>query len=129
MPMRAANQKGSGVELVSPEKITKERSLRLSFPATNNEAEYEALLAGMIMVKRLGGKAVEIFSNLRLVVEQINGDFKARDQRMQRYLSKIRRLQSNFEAFSIKQIPRSKNSHADSLAILPPHQGKAFLEP
>ena len=126
MPMRAANQKGSGVELVSPEKITKERSLRLSFPATNNEAEYEALLAGMIMVKRLGGKAVEIFSNLRLVVEQINGDFEARDQRMQRYLSKIRRLQSNFEAFSIKQIPRSKNSHADSLAILATSSGQCL---
>ena len=126
MPMRAANQKGSGVELVSPEKITKERSLRLSFPATNNEAEYEALLAGMIMVKRLGGKAVEIFSNLRLVVEQINGDFEARDQRMQRYLSKIRRLQSNFEAFSIKQIPRSKNSYADSLAILATSSGQGL---
>lgn len=126
MSMRAANQKGSGVELVSPEKITKERSLRLSFPATNNEAEYEALLAGMIMVKRLGGKAVEIFSNLRLVVEQINGDFEARDQRMQRYLSKIRRLQSNFEAFSIKQIPRSKNSHADSLAILATSSGQGL---
>lgn len=126
MSMRAANQKGSGVELVSPEKITKERSLRLSFPATNNEAEYEALLAGMIMVKRLGGKAVEIFSNLRLVVEQINGDFEARDQRMQRYLSKIRRLQSNFEAFSIKQIPRSKNSHADSLAILATSSGQCL---
>ena len=126
MPMRAANQKGSGVELVSPEKITKERSLRLSFPATNNEAEYEALLAGMIMVKRLGGKAVEIFSNLRLVVEQINGDFEARDQRMQRYLSKIRQLQSNFEAFSIKQIPRSKNSHADSLAILATSSGQGL---
>ena len=126
MPMRAANQKGSGVELVSPEKITKERSLRLSFPATNNEAEYEALLAGMIMVKRLGGKVVEIFSNLRLVVEQINGDFEARDQRMQRYLSKIRRLQSNFEAFSIKQIPRSKNSHADSLAILATSSGQCL---
>ena len=126
MSMRAANQKGSGVELVSPEKITKERSLRLSFPTTNNEAEYEALLAGMIMVKRLGGKAVEIFSNLRLVVEQINGDFEARDQRMQRYLSKIRRLQSNFEAFSIKQIPRSKNSHADSLAILATSSGQGL---
>ena len=126
MSMRAANQKGSGVELVSPEKITKERSLRLSFPATNNEAEYEALLAGMIMVKRLGGKAVEIFSNLRLVVEQINGDFEARDQRMQRYLSKIRRLQSNFEAFSIKQIPRGKNSHADSLAILATSSGQGL---
>ena len=49
---RAANQRGSGVGLVlvSPEKIIIEKSLRLSFSTTNNEAEYEALLMGMIMV-------------------------------------------------------------------------------
>ena len=66
--------------------------MRLGFPAKNNEAEYEALLAGMAMVKRLGGEAIEIFLDSRLVVGQINGDFEARDQRMQGYLSKIRRL-------------------------------------
>ena len=48
----AANQRGSGVGLVlvSPEKITIEKSLRLNFLATNNEAEYETLLKGMVMV-------------------------------------------------------------------------------
>ena len=48
----AANQRGSGVGLVlvSPENITIEKSLRLSFSATNNEAEYEVLLMGMMMV-------------------------------------------------------------------------------
>ena len=66
----AANQRGSGVGLVliSPEKITIEKSLRLSFLAIDNEAEYEALLVGMTIVQKMGGKAVEIFSNLRLVV-------------------------------------------------------------
>ena len=54
----AANQRGSGVGLVlvSPEKITIEKSLRLSFLATNNEAEYEALLMGMVMVQKMGEK-------------------------------------------------------------------------
>lgn len=65
--------------MVSPEKVTIEKSLRLGFPATNNEAEYEALLAGKIMVKKLGGEAVEIFLDSRLVVGKINGDFEARD--------------------------------------------------
>ena len=66
----AANQKGSGVGLVliSPERITIEKSLRLGFSATNNEAEYEALLQGMIMVQKMGGKAMEAFSDSRLVV-------------------------------------------------------------
>ena len=66
----AANQRGSGVGLVliSPEKITIEKSLRLGFSTTNNEAEYESLLQGMAMVQKMGGKAVEVFSNSRLVV-------------------------------------------------------------
>ena len=80
----AANRRGSGVGLVlvSPEKITIEKSLRLSFSATNNEAEYEALLMGMAMVLKMGGKAVKIFSDSKLVVGQVKGDLEARDPRM-----------------------------------------------
>ena len=56
----AANYKGSGVGLVliSPERITIEKSLRLGFSATNNEAEYEALLVGMTMFQKMGRKRV-----------------------------------------------------------------------
>ena len=57
-----------GLVLIFPEKITIEKSLRLGFSTKNNEAEYEALLVGMIMVQKMGGKVVEIFSDLRLVV-------------------------------------------------------------
>ena len=66
----AANQRGSGVGLVviSPDKIIIEKYLRLGFSATNNEAEYEALLVGMTMVQKMGGKIVEIFLYSRLVV-------------------------------------------------------------
>ena len=66
----AANQRGSrvGLVLVSPEKITIEKSLRLGISTTNNEAEYEALLAGMAMVGRLGGEVIEIYSDSCLVV-------------------------------------------------------------
>ena len=66
----AANQRGSGVGpiLITPERATIEKSLRLGFSATNNEAEYKALLQGMVMVQKMGGKVVEMFSNSRLVV-------------------------------------------------------------
>ena len=66
----AANQRGSGVGLVlvSPKKLTIEKSLKLGFSATNNEAEYKALMEGMSMVQRIGGKAVKMLSNSRLVV-------------------------------------------------------------
>ena len=80
----AANQRGSGVGLVliSPEKITIEKLLRLGFLATNNEAEYETLLQGMAMVQKMGGKALEVFLNSRLVVGQVKGELEARDVRM-----------------------------------------------
>ena len=51
-----------GLVLVSPERITIEKSLRLGFSTTNNEAEYKALLVRMTMVQKMGGKAVEMFS-------------------------------------------------------------------
>ena len=75
----AANQRGSGVGLVlvSPEKITIEKSLRLSFWATNNEAEYEALLMGIVVVQKMGGKTVKVFSDSKLVVSQVRGDLEA----------------------------------------------------
>ena len=116
----AANHRGSGVGLVliSPEKITIEKSLRLGFSATNNEVEYEALLVGMTMVQKMGGKTMEIFSDSRLVVGQVQGELQVRDPRMQEYLCQVRHLQSNFESFVLSQVPRSRNAHADSLATL-----------
>ena len=71
-----------GLILISLEKIIIEKSLRLGFLATNNEAEYEALLVRMAMVQKMGRKAVEIFLNSRLVVGQVGGELKARDVRM-----------------------------------------------
>ena len=60
-----------GLVLISPKRIIIEKFLRLGFSATNNEAEYEVLLVGMNMVQKMGGKAVEIFSDSRLVVGRV----------------------------------------------------------
>ncbi|XP_030922888.1 uncharacterized protein LOC115949742 [Quercus lobata] len=124
----AANQRGSGVGLVlvSPEKTIIEKYLRLGFSATNNEAEYEALLQGMAMVQKMGGKTVEMFSNLRLVVGQVKGELEARDARMQEYLSQVKRLQSDFNLFSLSHVSRSGNTHADSLATLATSSAKGI---
>ena len=116
----ASNQNGSGIGLVliSPEKVIIEKSLRLDFSATNNEAEYEALLIGMAMVQRMGGKSVKLFSNSRLVVGQVKGEFEAKDERMQGYLSQVKYLQPKFDSFDLLHVPRNGNAHADSLAML-----------
>ena len=60
--------------MVLPEKLTIEKSLRLSFFTMNNEAEYEALLEGISMVQRMGRKVVKMFSNSRLVIGQVKGE-------------------------------------------------------
>ena len=82
-----------GLVLVSPEKITIEKYLRLGFSATNSKAKYETLLMGMVMVQKMGGKTVEIFSDSKLVMGQVRGDLEAQDPRMQEYLSQVRRIQ------------------------------------
>ena len=102
----ASNQKGSGIGLVliSPEKVIIEKSLRLDFSAINNKTEYEAVLIGMTMVQRMGGKSVKLFSNSRLVVGQVKGEFEAKDERMQGYLSQVKCLQLKFDSFDLLHI-------------------------
>ena len=107
-----------GLILMSPEKITIKKSLKLGFSAINNEAEYEALLVGIAMVQKKGRKAVKIFSDSRLVVGQVKRELEVRNVRMQEYLNQVRHLQSGFESFCLLHIPRSGNTHANSLATL-----------
>ena len=107
-----------GLVLISPEKLTIEKLLRLGFLATNNETEYETLLEGMSIFQKVGENAIKMFLDSRLVVGQVGDELEARDERMQGYLSQIRLLQSKFESFSLLHIPRSGNTHADSLAML-----------
>ena len=77
----AANHRGSGVGLVlmSPTRIIIEKSMRLGFSTTNNEAKYEALLVGITVVQKMDEKVVEIFSDSRLVIGQVQGELEARD--------------------------------------------------
>ena len=116
----ATNQKrsGMGLVLISLDKLIVEKLLRLGFSATTNEAKYETLLEGMSMVQRMGAKSATMFSDSRLVIGQVKGELEARDERIQGYLTQIRHLQLKFESFNLQHIPRSGNTHADSLATL-----------
>ena len=69
-------------EIFPPTKVIVEKSLRLDFSATNNEAEYEVLMMGMTMVQRIGGKSVKVFLDSRLVVGQVKGEFEVKDERL-----------------------------------------------
>ncbi|XP_077226220.1 uncharacterized protein LOC143859388 [Tasmannia lanceolata] len=93
--------RGAGVVLHGPDGFTAEYALWLDFTASNNEAEYEALLAGLRLAAELGTGKLKVYSDSQLVVEQVNGAYEARGLRMKRYLQKV---------------PRDINNRADALS-------------
>ena len=76
----------AGIVIVTLEGIKVEHSFRLGFKAFNNEAEYKALLAGLRAVLNLFAREVKVYSNSQLVVNQVQGSFKAKDPQMIDYL-------------------------------------------
>ena len=116
----ASNSRGSGagIVLVSPEGLILEQAVRLKFSASNNEAEYEALLIGLRTAKKLGANHLQIYCDSQLVANQISGEYQAKDDRMLAYVTVARTLLSEFESTQVAQIGREHNSHADVLAKL-----------
>ncbi|XP_028076941.1 uncharacterized protein LOC114278991 [Camellia sinensis] len=94
------------------------RAITLSFPASNNEAEYEALLAGLRSALRMKASALMVFSDSKLVVNQVSGEYKARDERMAKYQALVRAEIKKFDAIRVEQINREENNTADELAGL-----------
>ncbi|GJU65380.1 reverse transcriptase domain-containing protein [Tanacetum coccineum] len=91
-------------------------ALRFQFETTNNEAEYEALIAGLRIAEKMGVKNLEVNVDSKLVANQVNGTYIAKETDMVKYLEKVKALTNTFRAFSIKQVPRSKNKKADALS-------------
>ena len=115
-----SNIRGSRIRVVmiSLEWLRLEKSLRLGFCSSNNKVEYRALIAGLRVVQKLSAEEVEVFSNSKLVLSQIEGSFETKDACMQQYLKLFEALRAAFQKVSMVKIPRSQNSHVDSLAPL-----------
>ena len=79
------------------------------------------------MVQKMGGKAVEVFSDLRLVVRQVKGELEDRDLRMQKYLNQVRHLQLGFESFTLLQIPGAEIRMLILLPLSQPPRCRAYL--
>nr|GEW47965.1 hypothetical protein [Tanacetum cinerariifolium] len=86
------------------------------FDTTNNKAEYEALIAGLRIAEQIGVKNHQANVDSRLVANQVNETYIAKDPGMIRYLEKVKNLASTFKEFSIKQVPRGENKKADALS-------------
>ncbi|XP_072073874.1 uncharacterized protein [Arachis hypogaea] len=86
----SSNKVGSntGIILASQKETQIEVSLKFEFPTSNNQAEYEVLIAGLKLAKEVGITKVIVFSDSQVVTSQINGEYQAKDPNMKRYLEK-----------------------------------------
>ena len=91
-------------------------TIRFKFKASNNEAEYEALIAGLKLAKEMKVESLEIFSDSQLIVCQITNEYQAREGKMAAYLQKGKELLGSFSSYTICQISRSQYVEADALA-------------
>ena len=87
----------------------------LSFLTTNNEAKYEALVAGLDLAKVVGATSVVVYYDTQVVTSQVNGDYECKEGRMKKYLEQVRKRVGEFQAKSV-QIPREENEQAEHLA-------------
>ena len=114
----ASGMGGVEVILLSPEKDILRCRVQLQFLATNNEAEYEAVLTGLRVVKALGVRNLKLNSNLKLVIGQMTNEYEAKEDRMKRYLTLNNQLFSNFNDVKITQVPKEENSEANEVPRL-----------
>ncbi|KAK3013084.1 hypothetical protein RJ639_008975 [Escallonia herrerae] len=98
--------------------VDREYALRFGFQASNNEAEYEALLVGIRLALALRVDSLLVHSDSQLVVNHFLGDYEARDERMAQYLELVKTSAVKFNNFAIHQIPRDQNTQADALSRL-----------
>ncbi|XP_024046513.1 uncharacterized protein LOC112100880 [Citrus clementina] len=106
---------GAGIIIIDSNKVKICYVLQFGFKASNNEAEYEAIIAELRMSKALRTKIVHIKSDSQLVVSQITAQYQAKEKNMKGYLGKTRKLMSQFCKVKVERVPRLQNSKADNL--------------
>ncbi|XP_074377588.1 uncharacterized protein LOC141719104 [Apium graveolens] len=109
---------GAGIELISPEAHKIRRVTHLAFHATNNDAEYEALINSLKLAVEMKVENLNVFSDSMIVVYQINGGYQAKGPIMELYLKCVQRIIARFNEVRLELIPRGQNEGADKLAKL-----------
>ncbi|XP_074366861.1 uncharacterized protein LOC141707523 [Apium graveolens] len=117
------DQEVGGQEMVIPEGGEKgkdeEITLKeywLDFPTINNEAEYEALITGLGLARTVRAKNLKVCRGSRLVVVQVNGEFKANDGTMAKYLRVVKGILTQFDEWYTEHVMREENTTADALS-------------
>jgi ribonuclease HI len=94
--------------------ILEERSETIG-RATNNVAEYRALLLGIERGRALGAKELELVGDSELIVKQVRGQYRVKDASLRELHSRVESALSDFDRWSIRNVPREDNEHADRL--------------
>lgn len=111
---------GAGAILINPDDFKIQQAIKLAFPVTNNEAEYEALFAGLRLATELQAKIQDIYSDSQFVVKQVRGEFKTHSDKMSAYLERAQAALRNFLSWTVTNVDRSENQWADALSKLAP---------
>ena len=107
-----------GLQLEAPTGEVIEHAIRLDFPASNNEVEYEAIIAGLDLVISVSSGKIIIRSDFQLVVSQVNDEYETRDQHMTKYVSLVNLRLGSFTAWQLEHVPRNSNKKANALAAI-----------
>ncbi|KAL2240957.1 UNVERIFIED_CONTAM: Retrovirus-related Pol polyprotein from transposon opus [Sesamum indicum] len=113
-----ANNGGAGILIEGTGGMEIEVAVRLSFPITNNEAEYEALLLSLELALEAGAQILEVYTDSQLVAMQIEGIYETKEKSMTEYLKRAKEWMQKFSKCTVQQIPRSENERADALSKL-----------
>jgi ribonuclease HI len=92
-----------------------DEQVRLLGPATNNVAEYRALLLGLARARELGASEVEVVGDSELIAKQVTGEYRVRHEAMRALHIQAMAVLSEFERWSIRAVPRAQNARADAL--------------
>ncbi|MGC9049123.1 MAG: ribonuclease HI family protein [Patescibacteria group bacterium] len=95
-------------------KIIKEMAKYIG-EATNNQAEYKALILGLEEAKKLGATEIDCYLDSELIVKQLNREYKIKDHGLGPFFIKIWNLSQSFKEINYHYIPREKNKEADRL--------------
>ncbi|XP_070044910.1 uncharacterized protein [Nicotiana tomentosiformis] len=115
----ASKTKGSGIDIVlKPPRGNIVRQSIITGKLTNNEAEYEVMIAGFELAKSLGGEVIKAKCDSLLVVNQVNGTYEVKEDRMQRYLDKLQVTLHRFKEWTLQHVPRDQNNEANDLSNL-----------
>jgi ribonuclease HI len=107
---------GAGVVLTSPKGHKLQYVLQMHFRASNNVAEYEALVHGLKLAKEIGIRRILCFGDSDLVVHQVSGEWDAKDANMASYCFYVQQLYGFFEGCEFHHVPRANNDEADRLS-------------